>query len=179
MAINLLPPKFKQEKKIKKTAQTISIFLTTVFIIILILTGSILAADYSTKKDLDKVNAKIEEENKILLRYKATEDSIKAVNSKLGKIESVNTNRILWSNLIVELSKLTPSQIQIKTMVLDKENNKVSLTGFAETRSDIARFKEKMSSSKYFKNVTFSSSVHNEQQGNFSFSISSEIGEIK
>jgi len=179
MVINLLPPKFKQEKKIKKSVKTISIFLTTILIILLILTGGILAADYFSKKDLDKVADKIAEQDKLLLRYKDTENNIKTVNSKLSKVESANRSRILWSNLLIELSKLTPAQVQIKTLTLDQRTKKVTLTGYAETRSDIARFKEKMSSSKYFKNVTFSSSVHNEQQGNFSFNISSEIGETK
>ncbi|MFA4995948.1 MAG: PilN domain-containing protein [Patescibacteria group bacterium] len=179
MAINLLPPKFKQEKKVKKIAKVISIFLATVFIILLIVTTSLWVANYETKKDIDKFSSKISEQNNVLLRYKETDEGIKAVNSKLSKIESVGSNRILWSNIITELSKLTPSQVQIKTMTLDQQNKKIGLTGYAETRNDIARFKEKMSSSKYFKNVTFSSSTRDEEQSNFSFSISSEIGEIK
>jgi Tfp pilus assembly protein PilN len=179
MVINLIPPKIKQGKKIKKIGQTISIFLTTTFIILLILTGSIFAADFSTKQDVSKINEKIADQEKLLFRYKDVDDGIKAVNSKLGKIESANSNRILWSSLIIELSKLTPSQIQIKTLTIDQQTNKISLTGYAETRSDIARFKEKMSSSKFFKNVTFSSSVHDATQANFSFNISSEIGDTK
>ncbi len=179
MVINLLPPKFKQEKKIRKSVKTVSIFLLTIFIILLILTGGILAASYFTKEDLKKIDARIAEQEKILFRYKETEDEIKTVNTKLSKIESVNNNRVFWSILLIELSKLTPSQVQIKTLTMDQKNKKTTLTGFAETRNDIARFKEKMSSSKYFKNVTFSSSVHNEEQRNFSFNISAEIGEIK
>lgn len=179
MVINLLPPKFKQERKIRKLVKTVSVFLLTIFIILLILTGGILAANYFAKEDLKKIDAKIAEQEKILFRYKETEDEIKTVNTKLGKIESANNNRVFWSILLIELSKLTPSQVQIKTLAMDQKNKKATLTGFAETRNDIARFKEKMSSSKYYKNVTFSSSVHNEEQGNFSFNISAEIGEIK
>lgn len=179
MAINLLPPKFKQEKKVKKIAKVVSIFLTTVFIILLIVTISLWIANHETKENIVKFDNKIAEQKNILLRYKETEENINAINLKLGKIETVDSNRILWSNLITELSKLTPSQVQIKTLTLDQQNKKVGLTGYAETRNDIARFKEKMSGSKYFKNVTFSSSTRDEEQSNFSFSISSEIGEIK
>jgi len=179
MVINLLPPKFKQEKKVKKITKMISIFLTTVFIILLIVTASLWFANYETKKDIGTLNNKIAEQNNILLHYKKVDESIKAVNLKLSKIESVDSSRMIWSNIIIELSRSTPSQVQMKTLTLDQQNKKITLTGYAETRNDIARFKEKMSGSKYFNNVTFSSSTRNEEENNYSFSISSKIGEIK
>lgn len=156
-----------------------TLFLTAIFFIILIVTGGIVTASLYAQKDIGKVNDKIADQNKLLLRYKEPEDKIKNINSKLSQIESAKASKIIWSDILVELSKDTPSQVQIKTLSLNQTNNKVDLTGYAETRSDIAQFKEKLESSKYFKNVTFSSSIHNEQQANFSYNISCELKEAK
>jgi len=175
MTINLLPPELKQEKKTKKITGMIVLFLTGVLLILLIVIGGIVTSSLFTKRDTAKIEEKIADQNRLLLRYKETEDNTKSVNDKLAKIDSATGTRILWSNILVELSKNTPSNVQIKTLTLNQEGNKINMSGYAETRSDIAKFKEKLESSKYFQNVTFSSSVRNEEQANFSYNISCEL----
>lgn len=179
MAINLLPPKFKKEKELARTTKTISAFLFAILLIVLILTGGILAALVSTKSDLNKTVEKIADLNTTLAKYKEIDDNIQNVNSKINKINGSNSKKIIWSNLITELAKCTPEKVEIKTLTLNQTNNKIDMTGYAETRSDIAKFKEKMSSSKYFKNVTFTTSTRDETKQNYSFSLSSELGDIK
>lgn len=177
MVINLLPPKIKQEKKTKKMVNMIVLFLTVVFLILVILVGGVLAANFYTKNDLKKTEAKIADQNSLILRYKDIEDNINNINLKLAKISAASTQKILWSNVLIEISNDTPSMVQIKSVTLNQTGNKIDLSGYAETRSDIAKFKEKLENSKFFKNVTFSSSVHDQEQANFSFNISCELKE--
>lgn len=179
MAINLLPPKIKQEKKIKKIISLVSLFLIGIFIILLITIGGIFAADAYSKNDIGKIDQKIADQNSLLLRYKDTENTIKNINAKLQSIAAADPERTLWSNVLIEISNDTPTMIQIRTLTLNKTGNKIDISGYAETRSDIAKFKEKLENSKYFQNATFTSSVHNEEQGNFSYNISCELKDVK
>lgn len=179
MTINLLPPELKLEKRIRKISGMAVLFLTGILLIILIIISGVLTSIYFFNKDMVKINEKVADQNRLLLRYKDAESNTKTVNDKISKIESTSKARVLWSNILVELSQDTPSKVQIKSLTLDQAENKVTMSGFAETRSDIAKFKEKLESSKYFQNVTFSSSVHNEEQANFSFNIGSELKGVK
>lgn len=179
MAINLLPPKFKREKRIQKTAKIIFVFLTVICFVILILTGGLFAADYFTQKDIQKSKSKIAEQKRIFKRYEEIENNVNDFNSKLTKIQSIESQKISWSSILLNLSSSTPTNVQIKTFSAADNNKRITITGYAETRNDIAVFKEKLEKSEYFKNVTFSSSVHNEENKNFSFNISCELEKIK
>lgn len=175
MTVNLLPPKIKQDKAKEHLARITGTVMFLILAIIIVSTGGIYSANFFAQKDLKSMKNKVSEQNQLLLRYKKTEDGINTINQKLKKIDSVNSQKIFWSDLLNELAKSTPIQIQIKTLSMSQDNKKLNLTGFAETRNDIAKFKEKLEKSQYFTNVTFTSSVHNETQSNYSFNISCDI----
>ena len=177
MAINLIPPKLKKEKEFRKTTGIFFVFLNMILIVLIIVTTTCLMANYFYKKDLKNIKNQINEQNLTLSKYGDLKKEVKTVNTKLDIINNIDATRVLWSNIIAELGRCTPVEVQIKT--LSSKDNKISLTGTAATRRDIAKFKEKLESSKNFKNVIFTSSSLNEQSNDYGFDLNCEIEEIK
>ena len=177
MTINLIPPKLKKEKEFRKTSGIFVVFLNIILIVLLIVTGTCFAANYYYKKDLNNIKDQINEQQLVLAKYKDLKVEVATVNSKLDIINNIDTTRVLWSNIVAELGRCTPTEVQINTFT--SKDNKITLTGSAATRRDIAKFKEKLESSKNFQNVVFTSSSLNETTNDYGFDLSCELEEIK
>ena len=173
----MIPPKLKTEKDSRKTTGIFFSFLNIIFIVLIIVTATCVTANYYYKKDLDVIKDQIAEQNTALGKFSDLKKEVSTVNSKLDIINNIDSTRILWSNIISEVGRCTPTEVQIKT--LTSSNQKITISGNAETRRDIAKFKEKLESSKNFKNVVFTSSSLIEQSNNYGFDLSSELEEIK
>lgn len=179
MTINLLPPKLKKEKELKRFFNLAVISLSLIFIILLLFTGIIYSADLSTKNQISKTDSDILEQTVTLKKLSTTEQKVGVINSKLDKIGQIDSARVIWSNVIKDMANDTPQKVQIKTLSMNKETNKVELSGSAATRRDIAAFKDKIEESKYFKNVTFYTSSHSTETDSYSFNMSCELESIK
>jgi len=177
MTINLIPPKLKKEKEFRKTSGIFIMFLNIIMVVLLIVTGTCLTANYFYTKDLNNIKSQIAEQQLVLSKYADLKKEVANVNAKLDKINNIDTTRILWSNIVAELGRCTPTEVQIKTF--SSKDNKISLTGSAATRRDIAKFKEKLEASKNFKNIVFTSSSLNETTNDYGFDLNCELEEIK
>jgi Tfp pilus assembly protein PilN len=175
MTINLIPPKFKRGKEFKKTVSSVIGFLILIFIILTVVTGIIYAADLKSKNDLKQVQARISNQGSELIKLSDIEKKVGVINSKFTKIENSDSKRVVWSTIVEDIASRTPDKIQIKSLSLSSDSGKISISGVAATRSDIANFKEKMDGSKYFKNVTFFSSTEDSTAQDFSFDLSCDL----
>lgn len=179
MTINLLPPSIKQEKEYRKILNYIFYFLSCTLIILIFFVAIIYIADMSILVDIDKNKKETTSQDETLKGLAETSDKVDIINSKLDKISQIDSSKVIWSNVIKDLANDTPKNVQITTLSLEKDTNKVQMTGSAATRRDIASFKEKLEASKYFKNVTFSTSSHSVESDTFSFNLFSELENIK
>ena len=179
MSINLIPPKLKKERKERKTTALFFTFLTFYLILFCILSAVIYLADTYIKKSLSNMDVQIAEETLKANNYKDVEANIKLVNGKLDSIKKEETSKIYWSKILDELARSTPENAQIKILSSSTENKSLNITGDAASRRDIAKLKDKMEDSKYFKNVNFSTSSYNETDKNFTFNLTCELEEVK
>lgn len=179
MTINLLPPNIKKVKEYQKILSFISYFFACIFLILIFFTVIVYIADMSIITDINKNSKEITSQEATLKSLEDISEKVIVINSKLDKISQVDTNRVIWSNVLKDLANDTPKNLQIASLSLDKESSKIQLTGSAATRRDIASFKEKLEASKYFKNVTFSTSSHSVESDTFSFNLSAELESIK
>lgn len=177
MTINLIPPKLKKEKDSRKTAGIFFTFLNIILMVLIIVTSTCVAANYYYKKDLKTIKDRTDEQQITLSKFSDLKTEVSTVNSKLDVINNIDSSRILWSNIVAEIGRCTPTEVQIKT--LTSTDNKITITGNAATRRDIAKFKEKLESSKNFKNVVFTSSSLIEESNNYGFDLNCELEEIK
>lgn len=179
MTINLIPPQLKKEKQIKRVANLCLFALEMILVVLIFVSIAIFLANYFCKKDISSVRARILDQEITIAKYKDLEDKTSETNQKLDKIDKAMKEKTIWSNIITDLANDTPQRLQIKTLSASKDTNKITLTGIAETRREIASFKEKLEKSNYFKNVTFYSSVYNNEGSNFSFNLSCELENYK
>lgn len=177
MTINLIPPKLKKEKDFRKTTGIFFTFLNIILIVIIIVTSTCVAANYFYEQDSKKLQNQINDQQTALIKFSSLKSEVSTVNSKLDIINNIDSSRILWSNIVLELGRCTPAEVQIKT--LTSSENKITIAGSAATRRDIAKFKEKLESSKNFKNVIFTSSSLTEESSDYNFDLNCELEEIK
>lgn len=179
MSINLVPPKIKKEQRLRKTSGQVIYFAFSVLLILIVFTAAIFIADRFLAKETEKIDQKISETNVSLKNYKDLEDNITYVNKKIDSLSKADSERTLWSNHITELANITPKNVQIKSLSLNSDSKKITLTGVASSRKDIAMLKDNMETSSKFKNVTFTSSTLEANTGSFTFNMSCEIEEIR
>lgn len=177
MTINLIPPELKREKDFRKTAGIFYLFINIILVVLIIVTATCVTANYYYKKDLSEIKNQINEQKVTLSKFSDLKSEVSTVNLKLDIINNIDSTRIIWSNIIAELGRCTPIEVQIKT--LTSKDSKISITGNAATRRDIAKFKEKLESSKNFKNVIFTSSSLNQESNDYGFDLNCELEEIK
>jgi len=171
MAINLIPPKLKQQRALSLVSNQVIFGFSVILIMLGIMSGAIFTYNSSLAKDIRKTDASLTEQNKRLKSFKDTESLIKTANQKLDLINETSGERTLWSNIIVEISNFTPKEVQIKAMDLNQDTITAAVAGVATTRKDIAIFKEKLEKGG-FKNVTFTSSTYNQSTNDYTFSLS-------
>ena len=179
MTINLLPPKLKKEREGKRLLRLLNVLLSFSFLILFVFTVIIYTANLSVVAQISKDKEAIDKQTISLKALSTTEQKIETINSKLDKMIQIDSSRAIWSNVIKDLANDTPTKVQIKALSLNKDTNKIELSGSASTRRDIAAFKDKLEESKYFKNVTFYTSSHTVESDSYSFNLSAELENSK
>ncbi len=175
MTINLIPPQSKKERRAKQTMAGFYISLTAILLFLLIISGLIYLTNSYVLSDLTGYDQKMTEKTEQISKYKNLESQIRQTNLKLDVLKKTDSDRIIWSEIFDELAGSTPTKVQISSLSTDKTTKKVSLSGTAETRKEIADMKDQLELSPIFKNVTFSSSTYNADKQTYSFSLDSEL----
>lgn len=134
-------------------------------------------ANHYYRNDLVSIQNQIKDQQIVLSKFSDLKSEVKIVNSKLDIIDNIDSTRVLWSNIVSEIGRCTPTEVQIKT--LTSSEGKLTIAGSAATRRDIAKFKEKLESSKNFQNVIFTSSSLIEDSNDYGFNLNCELEEIK
>lgn len=150
----------------------------SILLILLAISAFAYIQNYTLKNDLKNTQAKIDDRNGSLIKYMDLQKKIDTANSKLVLLKDISTDKYIWSVLIKDLAASTPTVVAIKSLSIGGDSKNVTLTGTAETRRDIAKFKEKLELSKYFKNVVFSSSSLNGEANDYNFSLTAELESV-
>jgi len=174
MTINLLPENLKKERRFEGYLSYAFSILNLVTFLIVILAIGFFLADFMAQKDITDLNKKKDEQKAMIAEYNQIETDIQLANSKLIELKSLKQVSVSWSKVLIELSNCTPINLEVKSLSFSSDK-KFSLTGLAETRAEIAKFKEKLEKSPYFKNVQFSSSVLNQSSNDYNFSMTGEL----
>lgn len=174
MTINLIPPKLKLHKELNTILGQVVFGLAVILIMLAIMSGALFIYNSSLQSDVKKTTERLAVQDKRLKDYSATEKLITNANKKLDKIDEVLSEKSAWSEQLTKISSYTPKNIQIKTMDLNIETNKNTISGIAVTRREIALFKERLEENG-FKNVIFSSSTYNQGTDDYTFSLTFEL----
>lgn len=158
--INLLPKELKQEIEQRKTNFSVIGMLILSFIIV----GLTCELLFATRKLLASNLESVKEQYQAFEQYfnsdknKEIEAKVKYVNKLFSDINKIQQEKSSWSEVLIEISSLTPSEIVLNDVKLDKLENKVKITGFAKTREKLLAYEEFLRNFKYLKGINLPSS---------------------
>lgn len=163
--INLLPPELKLRRiGAKHTASLVSICLIVV-IITVVLGVIIRSAKETIEAHLGTAQADIDQSENPQGENKTLEEMALMINDRAQTTKDINQKRAIWSQVLQELSNDAPSDVQFESVSANAEKSpNFTLTGNTSSERQIIKFKEKLQSSGFFKNVAFKNSSLNANQ---------------
>lgn len=178
--INLLPPQYKTEIEGRKYKFPIFALLFLSLAILILSIGIILIAQNLQKNTLFAFeNQNIAYENYLDTDgNKLIEDDIKEIESLSGIVSQVLDNRYEWLDILLEINEKLVPGITIRSMSVEKSENKIEMAGFAAGRQDLLNFEQQLEDSDYFENIILPSS-NLISPINISFKLSFNVSEEK
>ncbi|MBU1255743.1 PilN domain-containing protein [Patescibacteria group bacterium] len=153
--LNLLPPREKEKLELDKLNNLIFFLAVRIAIFLLIFTLLLIVTYYSLFILLKEQERLIEiNENDIRIQQLVKiEEKIKNVNQHLDKIHLKQKESVVWTPILEELAKITPLGVYLSNFSYKLSINKINLSGWAESRDKLIRFKDSLEESVLFNNL--------------------------
>jgi len=180
--INLLPPEIKQERARAKLNTVIITICLYVFLLFLV--GSIVleSANRYFSFRLGQKQSEIRNIESEIAKLKDVDDAAKNLNSTLSLIDSIESSRIVWSNILREMAIDSPGKLKLTSVSIDvSKSPNFNITGEADSPREAAKFREKLEDSSNFANTNFISTTRADNQGRiyYIFSIAMDLEKKK
>lgn len=159
--INLLPPEIKQ--KVKKSKQAANVFSICLVIIIVFIVLAFLLNSYKTtvlQAELDTSKSDLIRANRSLGNFDELQNKAIFLNDRAQLATNIENSRSPWSSILQELISSVPSNVQFVSFSGNSATTpNIVLQGSTVSERDAIKFKDKLESSTYFKDVAFKSST--------------------
>jgi len=177
IALNLIPPKQKQEIKLRQFYIIIK-NLTYVFLLFTIFIAVILM---SAKAILQNNFNRIVADSTLVTRYGPIfNNEIDEFNKQLTVVSDIQANYISWSGFINELILHMPENTFIYSLGIDKINQQLTISGLSRTRDDLLKFKESLENFDLISGVDIPlESLLNKENINFEIKTTIDLGKMK
>lgn len=163
--INLLPAELKLKRlSTKRNAALVSICIVVIFFFIIL--GIIANSGKGTIEDhLAAIKNTVDKNTNQSDESKNLQEMALLINDRSRAFTEINQKRAIWSQVLTELSASAPIDVQFDNVTCNSEKSpNFTLQGNTTTEREIIKFKEKLESSPFFKNVAFKSSSLNQDQ---------------
>jgi len=164
--INLLPPESKE--KINQAKQSAGVF--GVCLVVLFLTGVIWfiggwAQTNLLEPNWQEANKNLEKEKTKINSYKEIEAEAVFINNRAQIVQKIEAKNAAWSQILQDLLDSMPAEVQFESIAASivKTPNFV-LQGSTNSETEMIKFKDKLDSSPFFKNVFFKTFSTNDQK---------------
>ncbi len=177
---NLLPPELITEKKLKK--KRAPLIMSAVLLILIFITMHIFTLQNYMIKDskLQRIKDILKKYDSFIPGIKELEEERTKVKQRLKVSKSVIFKRDLWTRTLMEISRLTPSDIvisQFSSMVKENDNT-LLISGLADSYPALNNFILRLKFSPYFKDAKLVSTKENKgsvDQVNIQFELNLEL----
>lgn len=159
--INLLPPEIKE--KIKKSKQSANVFGVCLIVVIVLAVLTFLLSAYKNqllKTRLDDANNQLSSADKSVTNFNDLQSKAIFLTDR-GKLAiQIESTRPNWSQIIESMINSVPTNVSFVSLNsnITKSPNFV-LEGSTASDRDAIKFKDKLASSPFFKDVAFKSST--------------------
>lgn len=154
--INLLP---RKKKIINRFVQMVLVVGVVAVLVISSLAGLFVYQTMQIKKvsnemeDIEKQLVKLQETLVLMDKYEA---QLAVLNTQMGIINKLNTNRTYWAKLLDDVADRVPSKMWLRTIMEQVDNtgkHKLVMTGTTYTNFSVADFMTNIEKSPFFQGV--------------------------
>ena len=155
--VNLLPSEAQTEiryERIRSRFLNMSLWISISLVVLVVL---MLAARIYLKSESSRVNSLIifQEELVSQEENQALKKELAEFNSHLSNLIKFEDGHAFWSEVLIELARITPADIAIDALTADREDKKMTVIGFAQTRDSVLQFRRNLLDSAFFEDVNF------------------------
>lgn len=131
-----------------------------------------LISEVGIRQAKSSVESKItsyEEELKSAANQKLSEEVL-ALNNQIATIKSLESQHYYWSNVVEEIGNISPADLQIDILTMDRATGHVEIMGQAGTRTSVLEFWANVKKSNMFKDINFPlSNLERANNGSFTY----------
>lgn len=150
LTLNLISQEQKKEIKLKRAYEITKkisyiLIIITVFVAIVLLIGKLILQIQFIKAV-----------NQYTLVAKSSQGynaKIRDINNSLNFVSEIQSNFILWSNLIKDAADRVPGGVSLSSISADRDKKSIQIKGAAKLRDDLLQFKENIEKSLIYQNV--------------------------
>ncbi len=155
ITINLLPPQDIKELKIARLYSFLFKRVIALSIFGILILALLISADFLLRHNLKILEGDLENKKHTSTAsgFSVLEGKINQFNSNLEKIATLQSQHIRFSPFLIELIRLTPSEVRFTNLQAQKEGNVVEVQGVAKTRDSLIHFQKNLEGSEFFKDI--------------------------
>lgn len=180
--INLLPKDEQKELILERYARQIRLFFIWAMASLIIFLVLSLLSEVAIRQSIVASDSKITQLQKELksATNQKLQDEVLALNTQMRIIKNLQAQHYRWSEALVEVANVIPSDMQVDFLTLDRATGKVEISGKAGTRTSVLEFWGQVKRSKYFKDIDFPlSNLEKSNGGGFMFTFYVKPEELK
>ena len=180
--INLLPKSENRELKLTLLGQQMVNFWVYVGFSLLVFFILALAVNVFLRSEITKNNNQIETKKQELAssNTQQLESRVQALNSQIRAIDNLRDNHYNWSQVLLELSRVTPDDAKVNVLNIERSTGKIEVAGNALTRDAVIEFWANVKKSKYFRNINFPfSNLEKDKNAQFEYTFYVNLDNIK
>jgi len=153
--LNLLPSREIKKLEIRRFGELLGSFVIWILffliIFLLFLSSIIFCLSIILKSQSELIE--IRKNDKKTQYLTEIEDKTSKLNKSLIEINLKQKEIIIWTPILEELSKITPTGVYLTNFSYQASFDKISLRGFADTRENFLYFHDKLSKSACFSKI--------------------------
>lgn len=155
--VNLLPKEAQNEIKYERVRSRFLNMSLWIVISLAVLIVLMLGARIYLKSESKRVNNLIIFQKEVVSQKEnqALKKELAEFNIHLSNLIKFEKGHAYWSEVLIELARITPSDIAIDALTADREDKKMTVMGFAKTRDSVLQFRRNLLDSDFFEDVNF------------------------
>lgn len=155
LRLNLLPPQDKKRIELANL-NSLVVFLSFCFLSILVISALVLSSISFYLSDLlrDQDELIAERQNDLRIQQSVEiEEKIKQANQRVNQIYLKQKDLVLWTSLLEELAKITPTGVYLTGFSYQLTNSQINLSGWADQRDELLLFQNSLESNPHFAEI--------------------------
>lgn len=180
--INLLPKDEQEQLRLDLVNHQLRTFWFIVVISLVIFGGIGLGTQqylkYALKKverDIVSTRAKLETAD-----IRATQNQVLKLNENVTEIENIRSQQNKWSEVLLEIARITPDGVQMNSIQIERATGQVDLLGKALDRDTVIEMWANIKKSEMFYDVNFPlPNLEKPEDANFTYTFYIHMDKIK